>query len=199
MMAADAVRCMERNGGGEVGGDAIQWSDTDKASRIDILDNGFVATTAFANSSGVGADTQSAQSAGKHYAEFHVLSGAGLGELTVGFAAPGISRTGSAYSIPTAFAYNRNGYGIVDGAFTTLGYPAWGVGDVISVAVDFDAGTYEFYRNGAGNGIESSTFSQPGYTLMANFLLVNRRTGPPRNRSSRYGIPNSSWLLCVER
>lgn len=165
MMGADAIRCMRRSLGSEVG-DAIPWSDTDKNPSVTLTESGFVATrTSNSGDAGCGAVSGSAKPSGSHYAELQLL---GIGRVGyrayIGFSTTGAKRNGILGSFANSYGYSQTGLTYFNGSFYS-GYPAFDVGDVIGIGVNIDGGFFEFFKNGNSLGIEP--FSPSGSYVIA--------------------------------
>ncbi|GED68095.1 hypothetical protein BRE01_17970 [Brevibacillus reuszeri] len=93
-----------------------------------------------------GARTELGISSGKYYWEVSVIS---KGLMLTGIASAGVPMSNPVSSYVRSVGMNATKY---DGANTPYG-EAYNDGDVIGVALDMNAGTIEFYKNGIAQGV----------------------------------------------
>jgi hypothetical protein len=92
-------------------------------------------------------------SSGKYYAEFTAVAGAGgffVGIANTNFNA--IGNTGYIGSDINSYGYYFDGNKYTNSTPATYG-AGWSGGDIIGVALDMDAGTVTFYKNGTTQGV----------------------------------------------
>ena len=184
-------------GGGTppVSGD-IFWSLIDKASGIDITEGGALATTLSSSRLGCGGDYLQEKSSGKWYAEFEIVNR--LTSLTiVGFSVRDTNRTSYLGSRTDGYGYLANGQTRFDGVYDTgAGYASYDNGDIVSIAVDLDGGTFEFKMNGVSQGVEPATFDAPDpYTLAMSSQATGASIRLLQPTAFNYPIPAgySAW------
>jgi hypothetical protein len=183
--------------GGEVRGNYATWNPLDKSSQTNIdLSNGNL-QAANSSSSGQGrVDATIAVSSGKWYWETTVNG-------TSSFHETGIikSDTPLAYGIgfySSGYSYTQGGDKANSNNFSSYG-STYTNGDVIGVALDLDAGTLVFYKNGISQGTAFSSLSgtfQPTtgtYSSAANMgWIVNFGQRP-----FAYTAPSGFKALCT--
>lgn len=123
----------------------VTWNPNDKSSTVVLSNNNLTATC----SGTVGVRANYSRNSGKWYWEYKIDR---VGNICVGIANP---LSGTNWIGAGAYGNNARLY-----AHSSLKYPSsskYGVafdnGDVISVALDLNAGTLEFYKNGLSQGI----------------------------------------------
>ncbi|MGE0719600.1 MAG: SPRY domain-containing protein [Alphaproteobacteria bacterium] len=132
------------------GGEALVVGDTfdpsNKDSQITLSDGNKTAEIA----SGVGSVLSVAgYSAGKFYVEFLCNATAASAQQRIGVAGSTFSVSG-ALGVSPSWAYRADGQKV---STTPSAYgDSWTAGDVIGVALDRDAGTVTFYKNGVSQG-----------------------------------------------
>ncbi len=93
------------------------------------------------------------QASGKWYAEFTVTSST-AGGFHIGIVGPGFSVAAGNYIgvTATSYAYRGDGGSKYNNATQASYGASYTTGDVVGVAMDLDAGTLVFYKNGASQG-----------------------------------------------
>lgn len=132
------------------------WNPLDKGTFC-VLSNGLLTASHALNDFDFGQRSEIAKSSGKWFWEITYTSGASPALVV------GIGKAGSSYRFP-GFDANGWGYSALDGKKYTnnvgTSYGAtYATGDVIGVALDMDAGTLTFYKNGVSQGIAYSGLS----------------------------------------
>ena len=180
--------------GGNVRGNYCTWNPLKFGGDIQAPTNGNLDVTAVGSAYGNILGTIGVSS-GKWYWEC-VLNG---GNGTFGIANDQILL--SSYSGQTAngWSYEANGNKSNNGSYTAYG-ASWTVGDVIGVALDMDAGTVAFYKNGTSQGtaftgltgflfpLASEDSSTPDINATANF----------GQRPFAYTAPSGFKALCTQ-
>lgn len=129
------------------------WNPADKAASFTLSSGNLVNTTS--NVAGQVRGTIG-KSSGKWYWEF-VLSGSITGNVT------GVSKTTSSVNTATgndtsSWGYNNNGLLYTNSSGSAYGSSSV-AGDVIGVALDMNAGTLVFYKNGVSMGVAATGLS----------------------------------------
>jgi len=156
-------------GGGSVGGNGnITWNSADKGTWM-VLSNGDLTTTVTSGHAAWYAvrGTSSAASGKWYYEITPILDDGGSGTYI-----PGVAKVGA--SMNTFCGGDANGWGwqatktaplkwtnLTSGSYGTTIDPAGGI--VIGVALDIDAGTLTFYRDGVSQGVAYSSLSGTFY------------------------------------
>lgn len=140
------------------------WNPADKGANA-TLSGGNLSIVTYANSS---ARATVGVSSGKWYWEITRTAGldalAGVGSATAAVFASG----GSAY--PGADAqgwsyYSNDGSKFHSGSSSAYG-AAWAIGAVVGVALDMDAGTLTFYKNGVSQGVAATGLTGTMYPMI---------------------------------
>lgn len=179
---------------------AVNWNPDDKRSSVTLSNNNLTMTSTQGS-----ARANISKAAGKWYWEILMQT------LTNGGNTIGIG-TGAA-NINYGPGFDGNAYAYANGGQKANGnsYPAYGAaylqGDVIGVALDLDAGTLTFYKNGVSQGEAFSglsgtffpmcgnsggsesytaTFKPPfAYTLPSGFSPLEAGASPPAGKSNK--------------
>ena len=142
--------------GGQVTGNYCTWNPLLPPSTT--LSNGNLDCTTSGNGNMTGGTV--GVSSGKWYFEITYTGG---GACSIGIAPPGFrAELGSS---ATSYAYKSSGVKYTNGSDTSYG-ASYSSGDVIGVALDLDAGTLVFYKNGTSQGTAFSSLSgtfTPGF------------------------------------
>lgn len=163
MMAADAVRCMRRSSGGGGGGDGVaKWSALDINAGVSLSVLESIATKISGVRAGCGADTAMEKNSGQWYVEFYIVK-ASSNYVACGFAPKNSNRGSDLGQNADCYGYHKRGGRYFDGSYG-ISYSAYATGDTISLAVDLDSETVEFFKNGVSQGLESVTLDASNYT-----------------------------------
>jgi hypothetical protein len=158
------------------------------------LSNASKTVTHDATSSWANVRANDAKSSGKWYFEVSVTTMGGSGYSMVG-----IDKAGS--NLNTYHGGNANGYGYQSNGIRwhsggSAGYGAtWTTGDVIGVALDFDAGTLTFYKNNATQGTAYNTGMTGSFFPCASLYISTVLVGKFNAASLTYSPPagHSAW------
>jgi hypothetical protein len=138
------------------------------------------------------------QSSGKWYAEFTVSS-VGAGGIHIGIVGPNYSVAAGNYigNTATSYAYRADGTKFNNAGQTSYG-ASYTTNDVIGVAMDLDAGTLVFYKNGVSQGTAYSGMSgekavavSVGSTAGTHSVVINAGSRP-----FAYTAPSGFKALC---
>lgn len=140
----------------------IAWSDTDKSADISLSDGNKLATKTGGSRAGAGAESLSAKSSGRWYVEFYIQQ-ATSSFVACGFSEESASRTVDLGQNSKCYGYHKRGARYFSGSYSASAYSSFASGDTIGMAVDFGAGTVEFYKNNASQGLESISLSAVNY------------------------------------
>jgi hypothetical protein len=186
--------------GGEVRGNYSTWNPLNFSStdKIPTLTNGNLDASVPAGAGLPVALGTFVMPSGKWYWEVTITSGGaqmvGIADSTVGGANSNYSVANGWYYYSGGQKYNNN----VDVAYGT----SFTVGDVIGVALDIDAGTLVFYKNGASQGTAYST-GLTGKTFVA--ALGNGSGGTAQGYTGNFGqrafantAPSGFKALCTQ-
>lgn len=153
-------------------------------------------TTTFGNWSGAGSTI--AVSSGKWYWETTAVSAVNPGseDLTAGIQNINLPLPTSAGGYASgSFTYITSGSKINNSVTTAYG-ATWTNGDVIGVALDLDAGTLEFYKNGVSQGVAftglSGTFTPSVHHSSLSVAACNFGQRP-----YSYSVPSGYKSLCT--
>lgn len=106
-----------------------------------------------------------AASAGKWYAELTVIT-AGTANSNFGIVPSSLSRTWSSSISVLLAIYNSTSSSISkNGSTIQSGLAAWANGDVCGIAIDLDAGTVQYYRNGSAYGSQVTSITTVEYCI----------------------------------
>jgi hypothetical protein len=185
--------------GGEVRGNYCTWNALKKGAAITDLTNGnldWLSTTVGANYTSMVLGTIGVAS-GKWYWENTVGS---LLYVGVGIATDQVNLNtypgGDAYS--WSYLYNAVTYN--NGSVLSYG-ASYTTGDVIGVALNLDAGTLTFYKNGVSQGVAYSGLSGPTYFPMSgdpNSSTNGSLTVNFGQRPFAYTAPSGFKALCTQ-
>jgi len=123
-----------------------------------------------------------AVTSGKWYWEAEVLVDPSLNRLEVGAVAETNIPVQSLWTSPSAWGYVNDGTKWNNGPGPAYG-DAYTVGDVIGTALDMDAGTVEFYKNGVSQGVAFTGLS--GKTLAP---LVQKNSSPTTTGAATFNF-----------
>jgi hypothetical protein len=135
---------------------------------------------------------------GKFYFEFTVLSGSadaivGIYNVNtaVGAMSDYVGHTSSGY------VYYIDGTKGTGGSFTAYG-SSWTTGDIIGVALDLDAGTLVFYKNGTSQGTAFSGLSGNFVFAMTTYYTNSFKSCNFGQRPFAYTAPSGFKALCTQ-
>jgi hypothetical protein len=138
--------------GGEVRGNYCTWNPLNTAAGTSISNGALDLTTG----SGAGQTgttlTTFGLSSGKWYWEVIQTATTNSSVSFIGIAPSGYPLTSSVGYSTTSYAYVANGLKITNSATSSYG-ASYTNGDVVGVALDLDAGTLTFYKNGVSQGV----------------------------------------------
>jgi Concanavalin A-like lectin/glucanases superfamily/SPRY domain len=187
--------------GGEVRGNYCTWNPLSGSLGTRTLSNGNLDTSNSANG-----NTYSTfeLSSGKWYFEATLTAISGSAAATfLGLTASSGNRNGdNAQNLTPNVAYCADGTKIIDAASTSYG-ATYTTNDVIGVAVDLDAGSITFYKNGSSQGSISKTFAGAGkgswaiFTVAASSSASNSWSLNAGARSFAYTAPSGFKALCT--
>ena len=140
--------------GGEVRGNYCTWNPVAKSSTASTFTNGNLDITTPSSGGGNVFGTFALPSSGKWYWEVLYISG---NTAMIGISP--YSPTANNQTVTGAIFYYTDGRKFISGTGTTYG-ASYTTNDVIGIAVDVDAGTITFYKNGASQGAISGTVSE---------------------------------------
>ena len=137
------------------------WNPSDKGSNI-VLSGGNLTST---NSGGGSVRANLAKSSGKWYWEVKVLA-TGTGTISIGVADSSANLTTYAGFDAHGWAYLQTGSKFTAG--TPNGYgSAYGINDIIGVALDMDSPSLKFYLNNTLQGVAyTSSLGTPLYPIV---------------------------------
>jgi hypothetical protein len=136
--------------GGEVRGNYCTWNPLDKASAVSLANGNLDASSTSTGEDKV-RGTIAMPVTGKWFYEVTIGSTyAGY----IGIASASAPLTGGTGA--KSYGYNETGRFYTDGSFTSGQFASFVTGDVIGVAVDTDADTLSFYKNGTQTGTAKS-------------------------------------------
>jgi hypothetical protein len=172
------------------------WSASDKGSNVSLSGSNLIAT--FTAASNVMVRATESRSAGKFYWEVTVTASAVL----VGIAKSGATLNNFLGQDANGWAYQPSTGNKITGNVSSSYGASYTTGDVIGVALDCNAGTLTFYKNGVSQGTAftglSGTFfpavsgntSSTG-TATVNFGATPFAFTPPTGYMSGLGLPIS--------
>jgi len=180
--------------GGEVRGNYCTWSPLDLASTT--LANGNLQASG-ANDFG-SVNGTIAVSSGKYYWE--VTASASNGDI-IGLWSTSSRATSYPGATADSYGYNQiNGYKYNNGSASAYG-ATFSSGDVIGVALDMDAGTLVFYKNGVSQGTAFSSLTGSFRPSVRAGYTGNPSTGTHLNAGQRafaYTAPSGFKALCTQ-
>jgi hypothetical protein len=144
------------------------WDVAKKGTSVTLSNNNQTASVPNTSSSVLGTN---GYSAGKRYFEMHVDSGT-VALIGIGNASTPLNGVSYTSSYIRSY-YEMNGNYYPTGA-NGAGYAA---GDIIGVAVDLDAGSLSFYKNGTSQGVAFTTVAALG--TVYPFLTTGSSIGYP--------------------
>ena len=134
-------------------------------------------------------------SGGKYYFEIKYDASTSSADMGVGI----INQDNGTFVFVDGIGYYSSGGKYVEGVGTSYG-ASWGIGDIIGVAVNMDAGEVTFYKNGASQGAISITSGKTGWLPnMANGGLGQTQTATLNagQRPFAYTPPAGFKSLCT--
>jgi len=182
--------------GGEVRGNYATWNPALPAfSGIITLSNGALdVTTSTGSTTGQSTYATFAVSSGKWYWEaMFSQSGSSSFEAHIGWATSATDNANAAY------AYLRGGQKVTLGTTASYG-SSFTTGDIIGVALDLDAGTMTFYKNGVSQG---TAFTGLSGTLIPTVRVIREASytsawyGNFGQRPFAYTAPTGFKALCT--
>ena len=177
--------------GGEVSGNYAVLNPLNKHASSDTISNGNLQASWSGGSACIQPSTL-AFSSGKYYYEFSPGISGSIGNGVVGI------RRSDSRNHSNTFAYLGNGQKMQNESASSYG-SSYTDGDVIGVAVDMDAGTIRFYKNGADQGQAYSGISGT-YTFYQGTFGGSTGGGYAVNfgqRAFAYSAPSGFKALCT--
>ena len=177
--------------GGEVSGNYATLNPLNKHASSDTISNGNLEASWSGGSACIQPSTI-AFSSGKYYYEFLPGISGSIGNGVVGI------RRSDSRNHSNTFAYLGNGQKMQNESASSYG-SSYTDGDVIGVAVDMDAGTIRFYKNGADQGQAYSGISGT-YTFYQGTFGGSNGGGYAVNFGQRpfaYSAPSGYKALCT--
>jgi len=132
---------------------------------------------------------------GKHYWEITCNNISATG-ANIGIADQAISLTSYPGGTSTSYGYNANGFKYTNGGGSSYG-ASYTNGDVISVALDLDAGTLVFYKNGVSQGTAYSSLSGTFFPAVSSGGGSSTFTANFGQRPFAYTAPSGFKALCT--
>ena len=177
--------------GGEVSGNYATLNPLNKHASSDTISNGNLQASWSGGSACIQPSTI-AFSSGKYYYEFSPGISGSIGNGVVGI------RRSDSRNHSNTFAYLGNGQKMQNESASNYG-SSYTDGDIIGVAVDMDAGTIRFYKNGADQGQAYSGISGT-YTFYQGTFGGSGGGGYAVNfgqRAFAYSAPSGFKALCT--
>ena len=121
-------------------------------------------------------------SSGKYFAEYTCTASSGGFRQTIGVVSmdvPNGSSPGSNVALNNlsdSAAYFNNGQKSLNGSTSNYG-ETWTVGDIIGIALDVDATTVTFYKNGVSQGVASSALASDAALTFGGGTISSNETG----------------------
>ena len=121
-------------------------------------------------------------SSGKYFAEYTCTASSGGFRQTIGVVSMDVPNGNSVGSnvalnnLSDSAAYFNNGQKSLNGSTSNYG-DAWTVGDVIGIALDVDATTVTFYKNGVSQGVASSALASDAALTFGGGTISSNETG----------------------
>lgn len=147
------------------------WNPSDKGGGVILSNNNLTVSLSTTPTDGGSVRSTIGKSSGKWYWEVTVNGSSP-------YSLPGIATSSATVSSGTAYVSSATGYGYYtsNGSKynnnTLAGYSvSASVNDVIGVALDMDAGTLAFYKNGIGLGTAFTGLSGTFYAAEGNWTL----------------------------
>lgn len=167
------------------------WNPADKGGGVNLSNGNLTVSLATTPTDGGSVRSTIGKAAGKWYWEVTVggtqsWSLPGVADATASIASNSVyvfSVGGYGYYTPTGTKYNNGG----SSAYSTGASP----GDVIGVALDMDAGTLTFYKNGVSMGAAFSGLAGTFYAAEGNYTLdVTQSTANFGATAFAYSVPS---------
>ena len=177
--------------GGEVSGNYATLNPLNKHNSSDTISNGNLEASWSGGSACVQPSTLGFSS-GKYFYEFTPGISGSIGNGVVGI------RRADSRNYDNNYSYLGTGQKLQNGSGSSYG-ASYGDGDIIGVAVDMDAGTIRFYKNGADQGQAFSGISGT-YTFYQGTYGGSSAGGYAVNFGQRpfaYAAPSGYKALCT--
>jgi hypothetical protein len=176
--------------GGEVRGNYCTWNPLDKASAVSLANGNLDASSTSTGEDKV-RGTIAMPVTGKWFYEVTIGSTyAGY----IGIASASAPLTGGTGA--KSYGYNETGRFYTDGSFTSGQFASFVTGDVIGVAVDTDADTLSFYKNGTQTGTAKSIDGTYQYFPVLN-IYSGSFVANFGQRPFAYTAPSGFKALCT--
>jgi hypothetical protein len=145
--------------GGSVRGNYATLNPLDKSANAGAVNGNLDATST--GGSWVGIRATFGMQTGKWYCEYTPTSGT---FHIVSVSQPQAPTTAYIIDSPFAWGYQWDGQKVTNSVLTSYG-SGWGVGDIIGIAFDADAGTITFYKNNVSQGVAFSGLTSGPYIV----------------------------------
>jgi hypothetical protein len=141
------------------------WNPLDKSASITLSGSDLVASNADASANHSVRATKG-KSTGKWYWEITVNSATANSGAEIGVGSSSVGLDVKMASSATGWTFQENNYYGNDGNYTIAGN-TWGTGDVISIAIDMDAGKIWWRKNGTWTSGNPADGSSPKYSNLS--------------------------------
>lgn len=189
MLFGRAARARGRkvaSSGGGGGRTYATWNPNDKHANIVLSNGNLTAVNSVNNGGDIMVRATIGKSSGKWYWEYSFSNYPN--PITAGIAKAAATLSNYVGSDASGYCYYYNGNKYNNNQAAAYG-GTYGPGDVIGVALDMDAGTLTFYKNGVSQGMAFSGLSGTFYPAVTDNSAVNFVTANFGATSFKYPVP----------